>query len=260
MFFYYNFIKYLLTSRHRKGHGIHSPYIYHLIKNVFLYNQKKYQLKLVPRRFKEIIQKYSTVEHLDFGAKGKGTKYLINVKKKYKYISVPIKYGKILSNLITYFNCKNILELGTGLGISSSYMALLNNRSTITTVDASTEFIKIAQELWKKLRINNINVINKTFNEAINEIIKTNDFIDMLFIDGNHKKDALLSYYYKLKPKFNKNTIVVIDDIYWSKEMHEAWNIIKNDPDVSLSIDIFRMGLIFFTDKIFFKQHYKIRY
>lgn len=259
MFFYYNLLKYTLTSRHSKGHGIHSPFVYNLIKNVFLYNQKKYQLKLIPRRFKEIVEKYSTVEHIDYGEKGKGKKYLVKAKKYSKSISLPIKYGKLLSNLISYFSYKNILELGTGMGISSSYMALLNNRSNIITIDRSTDFIKIANELWKRLKINNISAINDTFENAISKLTNI-ESLDMIFIDGNHNKDSLLKYFYLLKPKLTKNSVVIIDDIYWSKEMNEAWNIIKNDNDVTLSIDIFRLGMVFFTDKILFKQHYKIRY
>ena len=45
-------------------------------------------------------------------------------------------------------------------------------------------------------------------------------------------------------------TVIIIDDIHYSTEMEEAWDIIKKNEKVTMTIDIWRMGLVFFREGI----------
>ena len=81
---------------------------------------------------------------------------------------------------------------------------------------------------------------------------------DMIFIDGNHQKEATLSYFENLLPKAHNDTIFIFDDIYWSKDMTEAWEAIKKHPKVTVSIDTFFWGFVFLrTEQA--KEHFTIR-
>ena len=53
--------------------------------------------------------------------------------------------------------------------------------------------------------------------------------------------------------------ILIIADIHWSKEMQQAWDTIKNHYQVTLSIDIYQMGIVFFNPEIR-KQDYILAY
>jgi predicted O-methyltransferase YrrM len=80
---------------------------------------------------------------------------------------------------------------------------------------------------------------------------------DLIFFDGNHSKIATLSYMEVLLPSITNETIWVFDDIHWSKDMEAAWEAIKNHPKVTVSLDLFCIGLVFFrTEQA--KEHFVI--
>ena len=59
-------------------------------------------------------------------------------------------------------------------------------------------------------------------------------------------------------PFIEESTILVFDDIYWSRDMTQAWETILKDSRVIVSIDCFNLGFIFFR-KEQPKQHFRIR-
>ena len=80
-----------------------------------------------------------------------------------------------------------------------------------------------------------------------------------MFIDANHKSEAILRYFNLCLSKVHSNTVIVIDDIYWSSDMENAWKVIKNHPLVMSTIDLHQMGIVFFNSDLH-KRHYKMRY
>ena len=83
--------------------------------------------------------------------------------------------------------------------------------------------------------------------------------LDFVFIDANHKSEAILNYFNLCLSKVHSNTVIVIDDIYWSSDMEKAWKKIKNSPQVMSTIDLFELGIVFFNPDLH-KKHYKMRY
>ncbi len=81
----------------------------------------------------------------------------------------------------------------------------------------------------------------------------------MFFFDGNHRKEPTLRYFEQCIHFSNENSIFVFDDIHWSKGMESAWEYIKNDRRVSITIDLFWFGIIFFVEGVE-KQDFVIRY
>jgi predicted O-methyltransferase YrrM len=84
--------------------------------------------------------------------------------------------------------------------------------------------------------------------------------IDMAFVDGNHRYEPTVRYFKELLPAMHEYSILIFDDIHWSKEMEQAWEEIKQDESVTLSIDLFFIGLIFFRKEQKIKQHFVIRF
>ena len=69
---------------------------------------------------------------------------------------------------------------------------------------------------------------------------------DLVYFDGNHSKKATLDYFEALLPTISNDSVWIFDDIHWSADMEEAWEIIKKHPKVSVTIDTFQWGIVFF--------------
>ena len=186
-----------------------------------------------------------------------------NLKRKVKDIvrvsSVSKKYGELLYKLVQYFNCNNILELGTSLGVSTHYLALASTTSKVISIESNYQLIDIVLKQFKKLGIQNTKIIEGNFDHVLETVLEETEMLDLVFIDGNHSKDATLKYFELIKPKLHNDSCIIFDDIYWSKEMCEAWNIIKKDNLVRVSIDIYQFGIVFFR-KESSKENFVIRF
>ena len=141
----------------------------------------------------------------------------------------------------------------------SAYLASNNTHSHVYTLEGQPELCRLAQNNFSTLNLQNINIIEGNINNTLPLLIQQLPQIDLLFIDANHQYQATLDYYKLAKPKTHKNSIIIFDDIHWSEGMQQAWNEIRQDPDIRLSIDIFHMGIVWFNSDIP-KQHYIVAF
>lgn len=251
---------YLIFSKHKKGHGIHSPFVFCLIRNVFLIKHKIPEILKIEKIRKELLLSNDYIMLKGYGSSSKKNfNKKIPVKKIVKKSSVRIKYGRLLYNLAKYFNPAEIIELGTSVGISTLYMAYGADKSKIHTIEGEKELCQLAEKNFKKLQFQNINIINDNFDNVFKDLLKNSENSVMLFIDGNHSKEKTLFYFNEIKKVKEKITIAIFDDINWSIEMRNTWKIIKNDENVKLTVDIFQMGLVFFNQGMH-KQNFKVKF
>jgi predicted O-methyltransferase YrrM len=173
-----------------------------------------------------------------------------------KTSGITSKRAKLLFRMVRYFNAKNILELGTSLGLAASALSLGNKQACITTIEGCPETAKIAQEQFHTFQLNNIQLMVGSFEKTLP--VLTSNLYDFVYIDGNHTKQATLNYFEMLLPKAHNNTVFIFDDIHWSPEMTEAWKTIIKHPKVTVSIDTFFWGIVFFR-KEQAKEHFVIR-
>jgi predicted O-methyltransferase YrrM len=162
--------------------------------------------------------------------------------------------------MVSYYKPATIVELGTSFGITTSYLAKGNETATVYTFEGSTAITAIAQQTFDVLSINNIILQQGNFDMTLPEFLTTNPAIDLAFVDGNHRKQPTLQYFEQLLGSTDENAILIFDDIHWSAEMESAWETIKNHPSVTLSIDLFFIGIVLFKKEFLVKQHFTIRY
>jgi predicted O-methyltransferase YrrM len=254
------YLKYLFFSGHKKGHGIHSPFIFDLVSRVF---RNKIDPSLV---FKiESIRKNMLSDNriVIVSDPGSGSeKYKSNTGKVSdiaRISSVPLKYSVLLSNMAAEFGRENIIESGTSFGISAMYMAGSRPEAFLYTMEGSPSIAEIAVQNFNKSGFSNIKILTGSFDDLLPGIIETGIKPGLVFIHCNHRKEPLLSYFSNISHISDNDTVIIIDGIYNSKEMEEAWNEIKRFEKVSVTIDIFRMGIVFFREGIN-HNHYIIRY
>ncbi len=254
------FIDYLLFARHRKGHGIHSPFVFDLVNRVFR-NKTDHQVVLTIENLrKKNISDQSSINVLDLGAGSNRMKTSSRkVSEITKYSSIPEKYGLLLSNLAGEFGKPSVVEFGTSLGISTMYLAAGCPGSVVYTMEGCPQTSLLANENFRKGGFENIILMNGSFDDLLPELKRKNVKPGLVYIDGNHKKEPVCRYFREISEMSNNETVIVIDDVHYSREMEEAWNEIRNDTNLTLMIDLYRMGLVFFRKGIT-RSSYTIRY
>ena len=196
---------------------------------------------------------------VDFGAGSSVTK---NKKRKISKIaeistSSP-KQCREIYRLVQYFKPALSIELGTSLGISTAYIAKGHGRGQVFSLEGDPALSKIARLHLKSLLIKNVKILTGAFDETLPDLLQKVSSIDFVFMDGHHTYEATIRYYKMMKKKLHENTVLVIDDIYWSTGMLKAWQEIIQEPMVTLSIDLFNYGLVFFKKSIREQTHLKI--
>lgn len=256
------YFHYWITASNGKGHGIHSPFVYQLVRNVFNNKQSTPELMDIEKIRKELLACDQMIEVEDFGAGSvSGLKQFRKIKDIARYSLKSPKYARLLFHLARYINAENIVELGTSLGITTAYLAASNPNTKVISLEGAPAVAEFASVQFRKLQLQNISLVQGQFDESLDGYFVQNLFsYDLVYIDGNHTYEATLRYFHFFLPLINEHTVMVFDDIHWSEGMERAWEEIKRDPAVSLTIDIFFVGLVFFRKTQLIPQHFTIRY
>lgn len=255
------YFRYFITAQNGKGHGVHSPFVFDFIIHV-LNDKKQYECyaKIESLR-KQLLSEEGEIEVEDFGAGSAVIPFKNRVIKDIAASSLKKKkYAQLLFRIAKYYHSTTIVELGTSFGVTTSYLASANPHSKVLTFEGAKNIAKIASDNFEKCGLKNIKLIEGDFNKMLsaNEQIMPN--VDLLFIDGNHRKKATLDYFNFFLKKSNTQSIFIFDDIHWSQEMEEAWKLIQEHDSVTLTIDLFFIGLVFFSKDFKVKQHFTIRF
>ena len=256
----YEFLKYQLLAKSVKT--IHPPFAYELVSylnnNSVAFPDKKTIFSIKNKA----ANNNNVIEHTDLGAPATGRGYVRSFKKVSDIASktsIRHKYGKLLYLLVKYFEPNNIIELGTSLGISTLYLSLPNKNTHVISLEGCSETAHVAENYLRKANATNAEVFIGSFESVLSQALKKATPLDMVFFDGHHKYDPTLTYFRQCKEQINEDTMFIFDDIHWSKGMKKAWKAIKRDHDVTLTLDFFQVGVVFFK-KGLSKQNLIIRY
>jgi predicted O-methyltransferase YrrM len=255
------YLAYKLRAANEKGHSIHSPFVFEFVTRV-LNDKKKYpEYKRAEALRKHFLKDTSNVIVNDFGAGSysmKGNKR--SIRSIAQNSAKPPKFGQLLFRMARYYHSIHILELGTSLGITTSYLSLAQPASKLVTLEGAKEVATVAKKHFAASRFQNISLIEGNFDDTLQQTLQELKIIDLAFIDGNHRRDPTLKYFLSMLPHINNNSLFVFDDIHWSNEMEEAWHTIKNHPLVRCTIDLFFVGIVVFRSEFREKQHFVIRF
>ena len=250
------YIKFLLKTSNR--HGIHSPFVYELIDACFYDTSQKKWYKKLDKYIIILLKNKTVLKVQDFGA---GSKKLQQKQRKISDIAkragISKKRAQLLGRIVNYFESENILEIGTSLGIATASMSLAHSNANIITLEGCKNTAEVTKNTFKTFNLNKIDIIIGNFKDTLPEVLQKNTF-DFIYFDGNHQKEPTIDYFEQCLNHCHNDSIFIFDDIYWSIGMKEAWNNIKEHPKVTVSIDMYYWGIIFFR-KEQPKQHFTIR-
>ncbi|WP_296148871.1 class I SAM-dependent methyltransferase [uncultured Flavobacterium sp.] len=249
-----SYLKFLWNSTN--AHGVHSPFVFDLVRKCF-YDKTDYKEYEVLKAYRNsLLEDKNTIEVTDFGAGSRVFKSNIRaINQIAQNAGISRKDAELLFRIKNYFNPENILEIGTSLGLATSALAL--QTQNITTLEGCPETAKVAQSQFKKFNFNVNSIVSEFESHLKNYQLPTINY-QLIYFDGNHSKEATLNYFELLLPTISNETVWIFDDIHWSSGMEEAWKIIKKNPKVTVTIDTFQWGFVFFR-KEQEREHFIIR-
>ncbi len=251
--------KYFAYYLEKKGpHKIHSPFVFELSTKVIRDTKQYAAYDKILKARRMMLGNRNVIETVDFGS-GAGNKsfatYRARVGKLAKARTGSIKHYLLLYRLVAYLKPRTILEFGTSTGLSTVSMALANEDAHIITMEGCASIANVATSVFERFNLKNIETSIGNFNNILAENLAGINQLDCVFFDGNHRKEPTLDYFNHCLTKASAQSFFIFDDIHWSEEMEEAWDIIKNHKEVSVSVDLYQFGIVFFRTGIE-KQHF----
>lgn len=257
----FKYLRYYLTASNGKGHGIHSPFVFDFVLKV-LNDKTTYPAyaKVEALRTK-LLNDPAILEVEDLGAGSSVSQSKQrSVQSIAKNAAKPAKLGQLLFRMVHHYQPANLIELGTSLGITSSYLALGNPAGKIWTLEGAGSVAQKARENFEAIQLSNISLIPGNFDNTLPLLLRDCSSVDFAFIDGNHRLVPTIRYFEQLLGKLHNESILVFDDIHWSREMEDAWETIRQHPAVRCTIDLFFIGIVVFRQEFREKQHFTIRH
>lgn len=260
-----NFIHHYLTAT--LIDVLHSPFVFDLYQTTVKKQKNIVKFKDIENCRTNLLKNEGIVSYYDLGA---GSNILsIETKKVVKDLAKahlkPARIAQIIHQIVFKYKYKNIIELGTSLGITASYIAsaikenYAFNETNFTTIEGIHDVRKVALKQFETLALSkHVNSIEGSFNEKLDGVLNNYQSIDVFFVDGNHTYEATIEYFNKALPMAHNDSLFIFDDIYWSLGMTKAWEEIKSNKNVQQTVDLFFIGLVFFR-KEQNRQHFKLR-
>ena len=264
------FIKHFFSSWNTTGEGIHSPYLFELVRFIIRDRNAYYCFADIERRREYLKACDAELDVVDFGSRG--SKEGTHIRRKVSFIAKNHlerpEVGQLLFRLVNWIGEHEkrplqILELGTSLGITTAYLASPDSRNNVRTYEGSGEVLKVAQGIWRALKLENISWVEGNIDDTLlpsdlSLLYNAPARVDIAYVDANHTYEATKRYADFLLERLNQKGVLAIDDIHYSEEMERAWQELKLDPRVTTTMDLYHLGLIF-VDPHYLKRHYKIR-
>lgn len=243
-------------------YNIQSPYFTKFIASVLDTSKQYYFYLDIEEERKSLLKNGKKINEIDYGA---GRSLSVSAKQikirdiARRSLSSP-NQSRLLANLVQFMKPETILELGTSLGISTLYMAKSSPSSSVWTLEGNPEIAAFANQLFENTGTVNIQVIQGPFETTLSEVLIKMKKADLIYLDGNHRKEPTLNYFDKILEKTSTSSIIVIDDIRWSAEMNEAWNMLKKHKKVKASLELWKIGILFFDPALSKENHVIIPY
>ena len=254
------YLRYWLRSGN--AHGLHSPFIYGLYTTVICHDGEFGAFSRIEKRRRELLKSAQRITVTDFGAGSQvagagGTQR--RVRDIARHAAKPPRLAQLLFRLVNHFPPATILELGTSLGLTTAYLALADSRHQVITFEGCPATAAVAQNTFEQLAISNVQMVEGNLDQTLPTTLASLDKpVDFVFFDGNHRYEPTLRYFEQCLAKAHENSVFVLDDIHWSAEMEQAWEAVKAHPAVTVTVDLFYVGLVFFR-KTQPRQDFRLR-
>ncbi len=252
------YLKFLIKSKSKKGYGIHSPLVFNFTTEILCKKIKTDEnLRNIFNLRRELLKNRQVISVVDYGMRKWEKPYQISQIVKKAVSST--KKCELLYNIALHYQPAYIIELGTSVGISIAALASGCHSAKVYSVEGSEALASIAKQNLNALGLIHVEIVIGHFDHVLPELLKQIQVPFIAFIDGNHSEGATIEYFNMLAEKLDENSVIIIDDIYWSKGMERAWKQICKHERSTICVDLFNAGIVFYKEKTA-HCYYAIRY
>lgn len=249
-----DYLRHYFSSKHTMGYSVHSPYLFQIARFVIPDNTPYYCFKEIEKMRRDMLASREKVYVEDYGTGQSGERLVADVAKS---SLKDARQAQLLMRLAVMAEAKEIVELGTSLGVTTAYLASVGKDVHVTTFEGAANLAKIAKKNWERTKLSNITCVVGSIDDTLYNYAHMRE-TDFAFVDANHTGEATLRYVSELMKYRKEKSIFAVDDIHSTPEMLSAWRDICAMDGVTATMDLYSMGLIFF-DKNLEKRTYKIR-
>ncbi len=229
-------------------YSLQAPFIYEFFLSNIKSNQEHPRTAEIESLRSELIRSTYTIQKTDFGSRAAKT-YVIKVASIASRELTKAKYANLLFRILQYAQPKSVIELGTSLGINTLYLAW-DMPWQVVSFEGCPETLQQARSIFAKAGVENIQTIEGDIASTLPKYLDPIRKIDFAFLDAHHEHDSTLANFDLLASKAHDKTIIVLDDIHWSKGMEKAWKAIRKDSRVIATADVFQFGIVFFNPEL----------
>lgn len=252
------YLRYWLNAVNQ--HSLHAPFVYDFYTRIIQGQQENELFDTIESYRHQYLQDENYIKVTSPGAPSRVSN---DGKRKISRlaqhgISKP-KNSRLLYRIIQDMQPEIIVELGSSLGINTLYLSAAYPQAQVYTFEGCKETAQLAAQLYDNWPIKNISLIEGNIDETLPRLCTKLDRIDFAYLDANHRFKPTVNYFNLLMKKSSSHSILILDDIYWSEGMYQAWKTIISKPEISLSLDLFELGIVF-CRKLPIKQHYTLMY
>ena len=239
------------------GHGIHSPYLYYLVRFILYDDNSYYCYAPIERERARLMKATKLIDVVDYGTGSSGKRTLSTIART---SLMPVQDAQIVFRLAHFIRPYTVVELGTSLGVTTTYLSCaVPSDANIYSFEGSKALIAEADKVLSKVGNRaRVQFVAGNIDDTLSDILASIEQVDLAIIDANHTQEAAVRYFDLIAAKCTGKSVVLMDDIRYSLPMYEAWKLICADSRVTSSFDLGDMGILFF-DKQFLNKHYKLR-
>jgi predicted O-methyltransferase YrrM len=253
-----SYLEHLVKARGR--HGVHSPFVYDLITHVLRPGVEVPEFAHIEALRTDLLESDQTITVNDLGA---GSRVFQRPTRAVSEIArtalKPAAQARLLYRLARYFQAEQVLELGTSFGITTLYLALGAEEGMVHTIEGCPQTQRFAQHHFDRSGRSDIHTVLGSFRSRLPEVLRQMGTVDLAFIDGHHALEPTMEYTEAILGFAHPGTILVLDDIHWSRGMEQAWAWVKAHPRITVTVDLYDLGLAFLrTEQV--KEHFTLRY
>jgi len=235
-------------------YNIHSPLLSSILESIYLSDDL--QQPTSQKQYRNTLRKSQVIIQEEVGA-GSMSSDQNTIAKAIKYSSSSYRKSSFIAKIAQAVQAKNILELGTNLGMTTAVLSYYNPTAEVHTVEGNAQLLLKAKAFFNQSQLNNIHTHCHYFHDFLNSDFDTLR-PDFILIDGDHSYQSTLDYYKIIREKSPNQVCIIFDDIRWSRGMFKAWKEISTKSNATLIVDFYNMGMLLYSSKTNDQINYKI--
>jgi predicted O-methyltransferase YrrM len=242
---------------------VHSPLAFHWAQAVLEDGRRYYAFDDIEALRQQMRASPLTLDVEDYGAsdeRGQPLRRRVPLRQLAERASSSPLQGRWLFRTAQWLRPERVLELGAGVGVSTAYLAAgISRQARLVSLEGCPTCAQVAEAHLDMLHLSDrVRIQSGPFAQGLPGVLEELGRLDLAFFDGHHQGAATMAYFEQCLPYVHEQSVFVFDDVYWSADMTEAWQRIQAHPRVTLSIDCFELGFVFFNPGLREKQHLRI--